>query len=67
MFTRREALFGVAGAAVIATLPVGLAIAQAADVAALRARRSRWSPRPSSMRMSRSPQAARRSSSSSSS
>lgn len=35
MFTRREALFGVAGAAVIATLPVGLAIAQAADVAAL--------------------------------
>ena len=35
MFTRREALFGVAGAVVIATLPVGLAMAKAADVAAL--------------------------------
>lgn len=35
MFTRRETLFGVAGAAVIATLPAGLAMAQAVDVAAL--------------------------------
>ncbi|WP_011578724.1 MULTISPECIES: copper-containing nitrite reductase [Chelativorans] len=35
MFTRREALFGVAGAAVIATLPVGLNMAHAADVAGL--------------------------------
>ena len=35
MFTRREALFGVAGAAVLATLPVELAMAQVDDVAAL--------------------------------
>ena len=35
MFTRREALFGVAGAAVVATLPAGIAMAKAADVAAL--------------------------------
>jgi nitrite reductase (NO-forming) len=35
MFTRREALFGVAGAAMLATLPVGPAMAQVADVAAL--------------------------------
>ena len=35
MFTRREALLGVAGAAMLATLPAGLAMAQAADVDAL--------------------------------
>lgn len=35
MFTRRETLFGVAGAVVVATLPAGLAVAQAADVATL--------------------------------
>ena len=35
MFTRREALFGVAGATVLATLPVELAMAQVDDVAAL--------------------------------
>ena len=35
MFTRREALFGVAGAAVLATLPVELAMAQVDDVAVL--------------------------------